>query len=123
MGKILVLDDDVDLVMMIERILFKAGHEVIPSYTCEEGLEKFYTTNPDLVLLDINVGNSDGREVCRKIRENATYDNIPVVMISANTELLQTFSGFGADSYLTKPFSNSQMIEMLDMHLGSATAM
>lgn len=113
MKKVLVVDDDTDLLVMMKSFLKKNGYDVRVTTSCEEGLDIFYSFKPALVLLDINVGSEDGREMCRKIKTQAEYRHIPVLLISANHEALQFYSDYGANAAVRKPFQLPALLQLL----------
>ena len=81
----------------------------------------FYAEVPDLVLLDINVGSEDGREMCRGIKEQSKFHHIPVILFSANTEALKVNADAGADAGIEKPFDLNNLVELIDKYLKSST--
>lgn len=117
MKKVLVVDDDTDLLAMMKAFLQKSGYEARVTTSCEEGLEIFYLFKPDLVLLDINVGSEDGREMCRKIKTQAEYHHVPVLLISANHEALQRYGDYGANAAVKKPFELPALFQLLQVHI------
>ena len=117
MKKILVVDDDTDILHLIKTYLTWKQYEVATTTSCNEGLNKFYSFEPDLVLLDINVGSEDGRVMCKSIKQQAQYNHIPVILFSANPELLKAAPDFGADAIIDKPFDLSEMMELFEKHL------
>jgi DNA-binding response OmpR family regulator len=117
MKRILFVDDDVDLLATMKTFLRRQGYEVAVTTTCSEGLEILRVFNPDLILLDINVGSEDGRLMCRQIKNEAEYKHIPIILISANEEELKTYSDFGADSFLGKPFDQAELAQALHTYL------
>ena len=117
MKKILVVDDDQDLLIVLKSFLGKNGFDVGVTTSCGEGLSIFYSFQPDLVLLDINVGNEDGREMCKEIKTHADYQHIPVMVMSANHEVLKFHHDYYADAYLEKPFKLSYLLQALKTHV------
>src|ERR1700744_3484816 len=91
MKKILVVDDDTDLLATMKVYLRRQGYEVAVTTSCDEGLQIFTSFKPDLVFLDMNVGDQDGREMCLIIKSRAEFRHIPVVLISANHEELKLY--------------------------------
>ncbi len=114
MKKVLVVDDDTDLLVMMKAFLKKNGYEVAVTMSCEEGLAIFYSFKPHVVVLDINVGNEDGREMCRRIKTQAEYRHIPVLLISANHEALQFYNDYGANGAVRKPFELPSLLQLLE---------
>jgi len=116
MKKILVVDDDQDLLVVLRSFLEKNGYDVRVSISCEEGLQIFYSFQPDLVLLDINVGNEDGLAMCKKIKTQSDFLHIPVILISANHDALKFYQDFYANSYVEKPFKLNNLRQVVEMH-------
>jgi len=113
MKKVLVVDDDCDLLVILAAYLTRKGFVVMTCMSCREGKEALDKFQPDYILLDINVGDEDGRELCQTISQEARWRHIPVVMISANHEQLSTVQSFGARAALQKPFELEKVLETL----------
>jgi DNA-binding response OmpR family regulator len=112
MKRIMVVDDEKDLLALAKGYLTRAGYDVAVTTTCKEGADILVTFKPDLVFLDINVGSEDGREMCKQIKSQAEHRHIPIVLISANDESLNTYKEYDADSFLKKPFQPKQLLEV-----------
>ena len=119
MKTILIVDDEEDILIALKSYLTRLGYDVATSLTCQQGIEKFYLVKPDLVFLDVNVGNSDGRIMCRTIKSQAQYNNIPVILISANPLMLLKFAEYGAIAVLDKPFDLPNLITIVRSHLNN----
>jgi len=117
MDKILIVDDDKDLITLLKSGLSRNGYQVRATISCKEGLEIFYQFLPDVVILDINVGNEDGREMCRQIKASAEFQLIPVIMISANDISLELYKNYGANDILKKPFLLAQIQKLISKYL------
>ena len=117
MDKILIVEDDEDLITLLKSGLSKNGYQVRATISCKEGLEIFYQFLPDLVILDINVGNEDGREMCRQVKASAEFQLIPVIMISANDISLELYKDYGANDILKKPFLLAQIQKLISKYL------
>lgn len=104
--KILVVDDEKNIVELIRINLERSGFDIIPAYTGEEAIEKTISNDPDLILLDLMLPDIDGFEVCRTIKLNGKTKSIPIIMITAKSEESDKVIGLGlgADDYVTKPF-------------------
>ncbi|WP_027339231.1 response regulator [Halonatronum saccharophilum] len=111
-NKILVVDDEENIVQLIKFNLEKEGYEVIAAYDGEKALEEVDIEKPKLVILDLMLPKVDGLEVCRKIRGNNQYSKLPIIMLTAKSEELDKVLGLemGADDYVTKPFSPRELI-------------
>lgn len=114
--KILVVDDEKPIADIVDFNLTKEGYEVEVAYDGDEALDKVEAFQPDLVLLDIMLPGRDGMEVCREIRKK--YD-MPIIMVTAKDSEFDKVLGLelGADDYVTKPFSNRELIARVKANL------
>ncbi|MCP4481864.1 MAG: response regulator transcription factor [bacterium] len=110
--KILVVDDEQDFVDLIRIVLEKASYQVFSASNGEHCLEIVRVEKPDLVVLDLNLPNMDGHEVCRKIREKFSFKDIAVLMLTVRTLEHDFVSGFGcgSDDYMGKPFEPKELL-------------
>jgi CheY-like chemotaxis protein len=111
-NKILIVDDDPDLIFILGHVLNSAGYEVISAENGRECLEKVDKEKPDIVILDIMMFDMDGWEVCRKIKE--VYPDIPVAMcsiLSGSHYIEKSLTYAGADEHITKPLSFNKVLE------------
>ena len=116
-NKILIIDDEEDILRLIKTVLKKEGIEnVITATTSKEGLEQFQNNNPDLVILDIMLPDGEGYDVCKQIRN---ISKVPILFLSAKTEEIDKILGFaiGGDDYITKPFSPKELAYRVKAHL------
>jgi len=104
--RILVVDDEPNIIELIRMNLSKSGFVIIPALTGQQALEEAGKQRPDLILLDIMLPDIDGLEVLRLLRTNATTSEIPVIMLTARSQETDKVIGLGmgADDYMTKPF-------------------
>src|SRR5690625_2098979 len=107
--KILVVDDEKPIADILKFNLEKEGYEVVCAYDGYDAIELAEKENPDLVLLDIMLPGKDGNEVCREIRKTQM---MPIIMLTAKDSEIDKVLGLelGADDYVTKPFSNRELI-------------
>lgn len=107
--KVLIVEDDLALSDVISFTLRRGGFAVVTAYDGRAALEGYLADRPDLVLLDLNLPKLDGLEVCRRIR---TLDQTPIIMLSARSDDEDVVKGLelGADDYIVKPFSPSQLV-------------
>lgn len=114
--KILIVDDEKNIVDIIAFNLKKEGYQVIKAADGEEGVKKAMEENPDLILLDIMMPKMDGYEACKKIREKK---NTPIIMLTARAEELDKVLGLelGADDYVTKPFGVRELMARVKANL------
>ena len=111
--KILVIEDEADILEVISYNLEREGHKVISCRNGEQGLSRIRTDNPDLVILDLMLPGMDGVEVCRQVKSDPVTRAIPVIMVTAKAEESDIVLGLGigADDYITKPFSTKDAID------------
>ena|SRR5258708_33123286 len=112
MKKILIVDDDKDLLVSMKALFEKNGFDIAVTISCDEGFLILNSFKPDLVFLDINVGGQDGREMCKKIKEDADYKHIPVILISSDHEALKLYNEYGATSFIKKPLQFSMLLDL-----------
>lgn len=112
MHRILIVDDEPNIVLALELLMKKEGFEV---HTVDDGEKAFHAVReflPDLVLLDIMMPKMDGYEVCQRIRSDASMKSVRIVMLTAKGREVEKEKGLalGADSYITKPFSTREVV-------------
>lgn len=117
--KILIVDDEVDLVETIRFPLEKEGFTVLVSYDGEDALDQARKEKPDLILLDIMLPKLDGYKVCRLLKFDEQYKHIPILMLTARTQERDRIIGMetGADEYITKPFELEELLEKVRSYL------
>jgi DNA-binding response OmpR family regulator len=117
--KILVVDDEVDLVKTIRFSLEAEGYTVLVSYNGEDALNQARKENPGLILLDIMLPKLDGYKVCRLLKFDERYKHIPILMLTAKTQEKDKIVGMetGANEYITKPFDIDELIEKIKAYL------
>jgi two-component system phosphate regulon response regulator PhoB len=110
--KVLVVDDEEDILELVEYNLAKNGFQVTCVATGEDALRAARTQAPDTVVLDLMLPGTDGLEVCRQLKSDAKTKAIPIVMLTARGEEADVISGLemGADDYVTKPFSPKVLV-------------
>lgn len=116
MKKILIVDDNPDNVLLLDRILTREGYETLKAYTGRDGLEITGRELPDLVLLDIMMPDMDGLTVCRELTSAEKTNNIPVILVTARTAPEETNEGFkaGAMDYIKKPFDRVDLLARIN---------
>lgn len=116
MSKLLIVEDEVSIAELEKDYLELAGFEVDVENDGKKGLDLAIQKDYDLIILDIMLPNADGFEICKSIRESK---NTPVILVSAKKEDIDKIRGFGlgADDYMTKPFSPSELVARVKAHL------
>jgi DNA-binding response OmpR family regulator len=118
--EILIVDDEPSIVVPIQFLMEQQGYSVLVAENGEDALDVIYKYKPDLILLDIMLPRIDGYEVCEIVRLNPEYRNVKIIFLTAKGREVEIAKGLalGANAYITKPFSNTQLIakvkELLD---------
>lgn len=119
--KILIVDDEKDLVEILTFRLEAAGYDVVSAQNGQEGLEKAKSEKPDLVLLDVMMPKMDGYQVCRALKLDGKYKKVPIIILTAKVEEGDKRTGetVGADGYITKPFDSGELLAKIKELIGS----
>ena len=122
--KILIVDDEKDIVDLISYNLEKEGFATIKAYDGEDALKLVKANEPDLVLLDLMLPGIRGLEVCKFLRKNPETETLPIIMLTAKGDQVDKILGFemGADDYVTKPFNVRELIARVRAVLRRAEA-
>ena len=109
--KILIIDDDLDTLRLVGLMLQRQGYQISAATNGQQGLDKAFEEDPDLILLDVMMPDMDGYEVTRRLRQNPSTIETPILMFTAKTQLDDKVVGFevGANDYLTKPTHPSEL--------------
>ncbi len=120
MTKILIVDDEEDIVESLSFMLQTQGYETICAYDGEEGLKLAKEENPDLIMLDVMMPKINGYKICRLLKYDAKYKNIPIIMLTARSQESDKAIGeeTGADEYITKPFEFNEVLEIMQKYIG-----
>ncbi len=110
-AKILIVDDTVDTVELLTKRFRAEGYDTAAAYDGEEALRQVRDYEPDIILLDVMMPRLDGYEVCRRLKKDETTKHIPILMLTAKSEVPDKIKGLdtGADGYLTKPFDYKEL--------------
>ncbi len=110
--KILLVDDEKDLVDTVSFRLKASGYDVVVAYDGQEALTKTRVEKPDLIILDLMLPKMDGYKVCRMLKFDERYKNIPIIMFTARVQESDKKMGeeVGADAYITKPFDPENLL-------------
>lgn len=120
--KILIVEDEVDIAETIQIALNAKGYKTRIAFNGLEAIEEVHKDPPDLILLDIIIPEMNGFQVCRLLKNDSRYNQIPIIMLTAKTPQSDRFQGIetGADEYITKPFDPLILIERVEYHLKQA---
>lgn len=116
MATILVADDELDIVETIRCILEAKGHDVLEANDGMAALEQAKNGKPDIVFLDVMMPGLDGYKVCRMLKYDSEYRDIPIVMLTARSSSQDREIGkeAGADMYMTKPFDIEEVLDLIE---------
>ncbi len=117
--RILLVDDELDLVETVRFSLELEGYDVLVSHNGEDALNQARKENPDLILLDLMLPKLDGYKVCRLLKFDERYKHIPILMLTAKTQEKDKLLGkeTGADEYITKPFEMDELMRKVKSYL------
>jgi DNA-binding response OmpR family regulator len=110
--EILIVDDEPNVVVPIQFLMEQQGYRVMIAERGEDALDLIYQYKPDLVLLDIMLPGIDGYEVCEIVRLNPNFRKVKIIFLTAKGREEEIAKGLalGADAYITKPFSNTELV-------------
>lgn len=120
--RILLVDDEKDLVETMEMALEARGFEVLKAYDGEEGLRKALDDKPGIVILDIMMPKMNGYQVCWELKNRDETKHLSVILLTAKTQESDIFWGFetGADDYITKPFEMAELLKRINKFIETA---
>jgi len=118
--KILIADDEPNIVVSLEFLMKQSGYEVRVATNGEDALRAVGEFKPDLILLDVMMPRLSGYDVCQKVRENPAWSGVRIIMLSAKGRDVEVNKGMavGADAYVTKPFSTKDLMATVREMLG-----
>ena len=113
MKKILIVDDEPNILMSLDFLMRKEGYEVFIARDGSEALDIIAKEHPDIIVLDIMMPNVDGYEVCQSVKNNDETSHIKIIFLTAKSKKEDIEKGYkmGADLYLTKPFSTRNLVK------------
>ncbi len=123
-ARILVVEDDPDIMRIITHVLSAVGHQVIPAYGGEDAVRKVKTQKFDLVLTDLAMPKVSGVEVIHIIKGDPETCHIPVLAVTAHVwdGIAQSAGQVGCDGFISKPFNTKQLLQEVQKHLKSSAA-
>jgi DNA-binding response OmpR family regulator len=119
--RVLVIDDDIDWLMLLERRLMKEGYVVETAASLPEAEEIISFFSPHLILLDININGNDGRQLCWKLKHTPATEALKVLLMSGYDCSITRATLFGADGILAKPISFEYLLHCLQQQLASSS--
>lgn len=120
MKKILIVDDEQDIVESLKFVLEVSGYVCYTAYNGEDGLRLAKEIMPDLIILDVMMPKINGYKISRLLKYDAKYKNIPILMVTARSQEEDKLIGeeTGADEYITKPFDLDEVVKKVEQYLG-----
>ena len=115
--KVLIVEDELDMVDMLKVRLEANNYEVITSSDGEEGFKKAKSDKPDLIVLDIIMPKKDGYTFVREARLDDSIKNIPIIVLTAKPGMKDLFAMEGIKDYIVKPFEAQELLEKINAHL------
>lgn len=114
MSRLLIVDDDQDLLIVIKSLLAKRGFVVTTFLDWNNAWETITSVDPHLILLDVFLNGVDGLEICKRLKTSAYTRHIPVIMFSSYPKLAETaIAEFGADDFIAKPFEINDLVKKI----------
>ncbi len=123
MKKILIVDDEQDIVESLKFILEVSGYTCYCAYNGEDGLRLAKELMPDLIILDVMMPKINGYKISRLLKYDNKYKDIPIIMLTARSQTEDKLIGeeTGVNEYMTKPFELDQIVKKVEEYIGSAT--
>jgi DNA-binding response OmpR family regulator len=113
MKKVLIADDDVDLLDMVKMLLSRAGFAISTIANGKSFFERLSIIKPDIILLDVFLGDTDGRTLCQVVKTDPEYKHIPVILYSAGYISNSSISRSMANAFFSKPFDIKELVEKI----------
>src|SRR5688572_8925554 len=114
MTKVLIIDDDPDIRILMDALMKQQGYEVETASHREEAMDKLEDFQPTVIFLDVLLSGSDGREICQEIKSNSNMQHISVIMFSAHPGAADNIESYGADDFITKPINTEALLEKMN---------
>ena len=117
MNKILVVDDDADILILVKTILTMNNFAVEAISRWEKLDNTIVNFQPDLILLDVSLVGADGRDLCKKMKQELATQHIPVILFSANADMGKYIQDCQAEAFIAKPFEISNLLQTIRLYL------
>lgn len=118
MKKVLVIDDDPDILEAVQMVLSSGNYNSASITKGDETYDKIREYSPDLIILDVLLSGNDGRTICKTLKQDDVTKQIPIIMVSAHPSAKESIKDCGADSYVPKPFSVKVLLDEVKKHIG-----
>lgn len=114
MTRVLIIDDDPDVRTVMNVLMTRQGYEVETAFDRSDALSKLERFQPSVILLDVLLSGTDGRELCREIKYKDEMKSVPVIMVSAHPGAAGNVSNYGADDFISKPINTQMLLDKID---------
>lgn len=111
--KILIIEDDINILSLMTMILKRKGYRVEGTLNGEETFERTYKFKPDLILMDVYLSDTNGREICRALKNTNETKRIPVILVSGSSQYEMSVKECGANGFINKPFDISYLLNQV----------
>ncbi|MDB5119370.1 MAG: response regulator receiver [Sphingobacteriales bacterium] len=115
--RILAVEDEPDILEILQLIFSGEGYDVKTSSSGKDVFNIIDTFDPHLIVMDIMLGELDGRDICKNLKSNRLTNHIPVIMVSAHPGIGRTVEEVGANDFLPKPFDIDELLERVQIHM------
>jgi len=122
MERVLIVDDNSDILWVVEVVLKRYGFEVLALPRGEDVIPRARSFSPDLILLDVFLSGIDGIEVCNRLKDNPKTKDIPIIMFSAHTNFTDIQKFCKADDFIAKPFDVNELVSKIQYQIKAAQA-
>jgi DNA-binding response OmpR family regulator len=119
MNKILVVDDDIDILTLVKMTLTMNGFDVAILSRWESIYNTIENFAPDLILLDVSLAGADGREICKTLKAQKETQHIPVILFSANIEMEKSIENCNAQAFISKPYDLNYFLNTIRSNIGA----
>jgi two-component system, OmpR family, response regulator VicR len=120
--KILLLDDNRDLLLIVQIILKSQGYDVVQSFCVEEALQKIKIHQPALIMMDVFIKEEDGRELCSQLKSSPLTNQIKVILMSGIESENSNLQLIGADDFIAKPFNYDDLLDRVSRQISGVAA-
>lgn len=120
--KILLLDDNKDLLLIVQIILKSQGYEVVQACCVEEAVQKIKIHQPALIMMDVFIKEQDGRELCSRLKNDPATNTIKVILMSGIETENANLQTIGADDFIPKPFDYDDLLERVNRQMSAVAA-
>ena len=120
MKRVLVIDDNIDLLTVVQLILSAEGYKVLSFSKWREGFNSIVSFEPELIMMEVHLGTADGRNLAKQLKYQADTKHIPIILFSTTHAVIDNLVECQADGFIGKPFTRGQILEKVISIIGNA---